>query len=168
MALTTSCCHSLPPPRQHRFLVGSPANQPLPDLTLPPLPQLVKWRGQLDSELGEPIYRKPRTAILNQVRFHTEVVAALTYHFSRLAHNVTVFVDNDLLGMDDVTNPFYWRGSKWVDSHSHFLCVIFRLDLGSSLLEVPLCLPPPQLLGGGELTKHPLSIVSHSLRVQEV
>ncbi|PSC68981.1 hypothetical protein C2E20_7512 [Micractinium conductrix] len=66
----------------------------------------------LDPELGNPTYRKPKTAILNFVRYHTEVVAVTVYHFVKLRHNVTVFTRDDPLNMGDVLNPYFWKGFR--------------------------------------------------------
>lgn len=59
-----------------------------------------------------PRKRKPRTAIVNMVSFHTEVVTALTYHFVKMRHNVTVFTRPDDFGMGDVITPFFWKSFR--------------------------------------------------------
>ncbi|KAL4427608.1 hypothetical protein ABPG75_001697 [Micractinium tetrahymenae] len=66
----------------------------------------------LDPELGNPTYRKPKTAILNFVRYHTEVVAVAVFHFVKLRHNVTVFTRDDPFEMGDVINPYFWKGFR--------------------------------------------------------
>jgi hypothetical protein len=67
----------------------------------------------LDPELGNPTQRKPKTAILNFVRYHTEVVAVAAFHFVKLRHNVTVFTREDEFDMGDVINPYFWKGFRW-------------------------------------------------------
>ena len=66
----------------------------------------------LDPELGNPTQRKPKTAILNFVRYHTEVVAVAAFHFVKLRHNVTVFTREDEFDMGDVMNPYFWKGFR--------------------------------------------------------
>lgn len=58
------------------------------------------------------MHRRPRTAVLNMVAFHTEVVSALTYHFVKMKHNVTVYARDDDLGMGTVVKPFFWKGYR--------------------------------------------------------
>ena len=67
----------------------------------------------MDPELGNPTQRKPKTAILNFVRYHTEVVAVAAFHFVKLRHNVTVFTREDEFDMGDVINPYFWKGFRW-------------------------------------------------------
>ena len=46
------------------------------------------------------------------MRYHTEVVAALTYHFARLRHDVSVYTPQDRFGMEEVLSPYHPRGFK--------------------------------------------------------
>ncbi len=46
------------------------------------------------------------------MKFHTEIVASLIYHFTKLNHNVTVYARDDGLGIERVINPFHWKGIK--------------------------------------------------------
>ncbi|PRW45695.1 hypothetical protein C2E21_5862 [Chlorella sorokiniana] len=66
----------------------------------------------LDPELGAPVTRKPKTAILNFVRYHTEVVAVTVFHFVKLRHNVTVFTRDDPFHMGNVMHPYFWKGFR--------------------------------------------------------
>ena len=75
--------------------------------------QAAQARG-LDPELGNPVTRKPKTAILNFVRYHTEVAAVAVFHFVQLRHNVTVFTRHDEFGMRDVVHPYFWKGFRCV------------------------------------------------------
>ncbi len=73
----------------------------------------MRAQGLLDKQLGKPRTRRPKTAIVNFVAFHVEVLSALTFHFSKLRHNVSVFSREDY-GMQDVVSPFYKKNFKWV------------------------------------------------------
>jgi hypothetical protein len=75
--------------------------------------KFAKRNYLIDPELGNPVSRRPRTAIINFVTFHTEVVAALAYHFYTLKHDVTVYVRPDHLNMNDVVEPWFTRGFKF-------------------------------------------------------
>lgn len=66
----------------------------------------------LDPELGNPTLRKPKTAIVNFVRYHTEVVAVAVFHFVKLRHNVTVFTRDDPFEMGEVISPYFWKGFR--------------------------------------------------------
>ena len=66
----------------------------------------MRSKGLLDPALGSPRKRHPRTAVVNFVNFHVEVVSTLTFHFNKLRHNVSVFAREDY-GMQDVVWPFY-------------------------------------------------------------
>ncbi|KAL6781413.1 hypothetical protein ACKKBG_A11060 [Auxenochlorella protothecoides x Auxenochlorella symbiontica] len=68
--------------------------------------------GGLEEELGDPLSRRPRTAIVNMVSYHEEVVAAVGYHLLKLRHNVTVFTKATALGMEEVVRPFLWKGFR--------------------------------------------------------
>lgn len=74
--------------------------------------QAAQSSGLVAVDLGHPTGRQPRTAIVNTVKFHTEIVASLIYHFSKINHNVTVYARNDGLGIERVINPFHWKGIK--------------------------------------------------------
>lgn len=83
--------------------------------------QSARARGDIAPDLGNPLGRRPHAAVLNFVKFHTDVVASLAYHLVKLNHNVTVFVRDDELGMDDVIHPFHWKGFKrWQRFFDHF------------------------------------------------
>lgn len=73
--------------------------------------QEARALGLLDPQLGRPRSRRPRTAIVNFVSFHVEVVSALLFHFVKLRHNVTVYSREDF-GMEEVIKPYYSRPLK--------------------------------------------------------
>ncbi|GAB4821499.1 hypothetical protein N2152v2_008545 [Parachlorella kessleri] len=75
----------------------------------------VRSKGLLDPTLGKPRKRHPRTAIVNFVGFHVEVVSSLAFHFAKLRHNVTVFAREDY-GMQGVVWPFHRKNFKRVES----------------------------------------------------
>ena len=54
----------------------------------------------------------PTPPLVAVVKYHIEVVAALTFHFAKLRHNVTVFTRYDEFGMEDVLSPYHPRGFK--------------------------------------------------------
>lgn len=106
--------------------------------------QLAQKGNAIPSDLGRPLDRLPRTAIINTVRFHTEVIASLTYHFIKLNHNVTVFARDDALGMERVIHPFHAKGFKkyerFYETFYEFDTVVFatyptcHLGLASNLV----------------------------------
>ena len=110
--------------------------------------QAAQAAGLVPSDLGHPIERRPRTAIVNTVKYHTEIVASLTYHFMKLNHNVTVFARDDSLGIERVIHPFHWRGirryEKFYDSFYDYDVVVFatyptcHLGLATNLLALGL------------------------------
>lgn len=83
----------------------------------------------IEADLGNPQERKPRTAVLNMVSYHTEVVASLAYHFIKLRHNVTVFDREDALGIQAVILPWLWKGVKkferFFESFTSFDTIVF-------------------------------------------
>ncbi|KAH7623648.1 hypothetical protein Ndes2526B_g00880 [Nannochloris sp. 'desiccata'] len=81
--------------------------------------------GLVAVDIGHPTDRQPRTAIVNTVRFHTEIVASLIYHFTKLNHNVTVYARDDGLGIERVINPFHWKGIK---RYEHFYNTFYEFD----------------------------------------
>ena len=87
--------------------------------------QEVSRKGLLDPELGKPTTRRPRTALLNFVKYHTEVVAALTYHFVKLSHNVSIFSRDDNFEIDDVLTPYFWKGVKCVLEAACLSCALW-------------------------------------------
>ena len=104
---------------------------PLPILT--PIPfslldhrQAAQSSGLVATDLGHPINRQPRTAIVNTVKFHTEIVASLIYHFTKLNHNVTVYARDDGLGIERVINPFHWKGLK---RYEQFYSSFYEFDV---------------------------------------
>jgi hypothetical protein len=74
--------------------------------------QAAHSSGLVAADLGHPTDRQPRTAIVNTVKFHTEIVASLIYHFTKIDHNITVYARDDGLGIERVINPFHWKGIK--------------------------------------------------------
>ena len=88
--------------------------------------QAARSAGAIASDLGNPVDRRPRTAILNAVKFHTEVVASLVYHFGKMNHNVTVFSRDDELGIEAAIHPFHFRGfRRW----ERFFETFFEFDV---------------------------------------
>lgn len=88
------------------------ARLPLRSLVFFPFPSRQEQRT-VNAELqANASSRKPRTAIINMVSFHVEIVASLAYHFSKLKHNVTVYTRDDQLGMQQVMYPFHWKGMR--------------------------------------------------------
>lgn len=73
--------------------------------------QDAKQQGLLDSQLGKPTQRRPKTAIVNFVSFHVEVLSSLAFHFVKLHHNVSIFARENF-GMEDVVAPFYRKHFK--------------------------------------------------------
>lgn len=96
---------SAPPPSTMIFVSGHAA------IHDPTVPQAAV-EGGLEEELGDPLSRRPRTAIVNMVSYHEEVVAAVGYHLLKLRHNVTVFTKATALGMEEVVRPFLWKGFR--------------------------------------------------------
>lgn len=110
--------------------------------------QAVQAAGLVPSDLGQPVDRRPRTAIVNTVKYHTEIVASLAYHFTKLNHNVTIFARDDSLGIERVIHPFHWRGirryERFYDSFYEYDIVVFatyptcHLGLAQNLLALGL------------------------------
>eukprot|EP00887_Chlorella_sp_A99_P002208 scaffold21.g2208.t1 len=73
--------------------------------------QAARKAGLVPSDLGAPLTRRPRTAILNFVKYHIEVAAALAFHFQKIRHNTTVFVRNEDYGMRTAIKS--WQKGNW-------------------------------------------------------
>ena len=83
----------------------------------------------VDPDMGTPKDRKPRTAILNMVAYHTEVVTSLVYHFVKMRHDVTVYARDDDLNMQAVIDPWFWRGfrkfERFFEAYHTFDTIVF-------------------------------------------